>query len=173
MGIACEELGVLGSTKFVQAHPEQMQDIAMMVNLDSAVGNGTKGFQFGGLEEVESLLKRIAQETGYPLRLTERIMTASDNFPFFMAGVPAICMVAKENDRTMGRGFGHTAMDTLDKVSERDMKECAMVAARVLLRLAQREEPIGRHRTPDEIKAILVAQDLEQPLRAQDKWPFA
>ena len=173
MGIACEELGVLGSTKFVQAHPEQMRDIAMMINLDSAVGNGQKGFHFSGLEEVESLLKRVAQETGYPLRLTERVVTASDNFPFFMAGVPAICMLAKENDHAMGRGFGHTAMDTLDKVSERDIKECAMVAARVLLRLTGREEPIGRHRSPDEIKAILVAQDLEQPLRAQDKWPFA
>jgi hypothetical protein len=173
MGIACEEMGVLGSTKFVAAHPEQMQDIAMMINLDGAVGNGPKGFHFSGMEEVESLLKRIAKATGYPLRLTERVQTASDNFPFFMAGVPSICMLAKEDDRAMGRGFGHTAMDTLDKVSERDMKECAMVAARVLLRLAQRDEPIGRHRMPDEIKAILAAQDLEQPLRAQDKWPFA
>jgi len=105
--------------------------------------------------------------------LSERIVTASDNFPFLMAGVPSIAMLSKENDRAMGRGFGHTAMDTLDKVSERDMKECAMVAARVLLRLAQEQGPIGRRRTPDEIKALLVAQELERPLRAQDKWPFA
>ena len=172
IGIACEELGVLGSMKFVEAHPDQMKDIAMMINLDSAVGNGSKGFAFSGLEEVESLLKQIAQETGYPLRLSERIGTASDHFPFFMAGVPAISMLAREDNRTLGRGFGHTTMDTLDKVSERDMKECAMVASRVLLRLAQEPGSIGRHRTPDEIKAILIAQELEQPLRAQDKWPF-
>jgi Zn-dependent M28 family amino/carboxypeptidase len=173
MGIACEEMGVLGSASFVETHPDQMASIAMMINLDSAVGNGPKGFHYSGLEEVQTLLKRIAQATGYSLRLSERIVTASDNFPFFMAGVPSIAMLSKENDRAMGRGFGHTAMDTLDKVSERDMKECAMVAARVLLRFAQEEGPIGRHRTPDEIKALLVAQELERPLRAQDKWPFA
>ena len=172
MGIACEELGVLGSTKFVKAHLDQMQDIALMINLDSAVGSGAKGFNYSGLDEVEALLKRIAKETSYSLRLSERIVTASDNFPFFMAGVPAICMLAKEDNRALGRGFGHTAMDTLDKVNERDMKECAMVAARVLLRLAHEEGAIGRRRTPDEIKAILIAQELEQPLRAQDKWPF-
>jgi hypothetical protein len=63
-------------------------------------------------------------------------------------------------------------MDTLDKVDVRDMKECAMVAARVLLRLAQTEGRIAHHPTPDEIKSILVAQDLEKALRAQDKWPF-
>lgn len=91
-----------------------------------------------------------------------------------MAGVPSIAMFAKENDRVPGRGFGHTVMDTLDKVSERDMKEHAMVAARVLLQLVQEEgPPLGCHRTPGEIKALLVAQELEQPLRAQDRWPFA
>lgn len=172
MAIACEELGVLGSTKHVQAHRGEMKDLALMMNLDSAVGSAPKGFTFAGLDDVEAVLKRIAKETGYALRLSDRVVTASDNFPFFMAGVPAITMLARGNDRAQGRGFGHTPMDTLDKVDERDMKECAMVAARVLLRLAQTEEPIARHPTPDEIKSILVAQDLEKALRAQDKWPF-
>jgi aminopeptidase YwaD len=173
MAIACEELGVLGSTKFVQAHRGEMKDIALMINLDGAVGDAAKGFTFAGMEDVEALLKRIAKETGYALRLTDRVVTASDNFPFFMEGVPAITMVARANDRALGRGFGHTAMDTLDKVDERDMKECAMVAGRALLRLAHNDGSIGRHRAPDEIKAILIAQDLEKALRAQDKWPFA
>jgi Zn-dependent M28 family amino/carboxypeptidase len=144
-----------------------------MINLDNSVGSGPKGFACSGLEDVESLLKRIAKETGYALKLSERVATASDNFPFFMAGVPAITMRSKQNDRALGRGFGHTAFDTLDKLNERDMKECAMVAARVLLRLAHNADSIGRHREPEEIKAILIAQELDKALRAQDKWPFA
>ena len=171
MGFPCEELGVLGSTRYVAAHRQEMGDIAIMVNLDSAVGSGPKGFTYGGMEDVAATLRGIAKETSYALRLRDRVGTASDNFPFFMEGVPAITMTAKESDRALGRGFGHTAMDTLDKVDDRDMRECAMVAARVLLRLADLEA-VGRHRTPDEIKEILVAQDLEAPLRAQDKWPF-
>lgn len=172
MSIACEELGVLGSTKYVENNRGKLNDIALMINLDGAVGNGSKGFSTSGLDDVESILRKIAKETRYPLKLTEKVVTASDNFPFFMEGIPAIMMIAREDNRALGRGFGHTAMDTLDKVNERDMKECAMVATRVLLRLAEGDKPIGRKRTPDEIKAILVSQDLEQPLKAQDKWPF-
>ncbi len=171
-GIACEELGVLGSTIFVDQHRDEMKNIDLMINLDGAVGNGPKGFSVNGLDDVEALLKAIAKETRYPLRLTEAVGTASDHFPFFMQGVPAITMTAREDNRALGRGFTHTAFDTLDKVSEREMKECAMVSARVLLRLANHVESIGRHRTPEEIKAILVAQDLEHALRAQDKWKF-
>ncbi|CAG0947914.1 aminopeptidase YwaD [Anaerolineae bacterium] len=172
MGIAVEELGVLGSTQYVEKHRDEMDQIALMINLDSAVGNGAKGFDYSGLEDVEMILRRIAKETGYPLRLRERVETASDNFPFFMQGVPSVMMLAKPSDRALGRGFSHTAMDTLDKVDERDMHECAMVAARILLRLAQNDTPIAHHRTPDEIKAILVAQGLEEALRAQGKWKF-
>ena len=117
-------------------------------------------------------MKRIAKETGYALKLGEKVVTASDNFPFFMEGVPAIAMRAKDNDRALGRGFGHTPMDTLDKVNERDMKECAMVAARVLLHLAADADSLGRHRKPEEIKEILIAQELEEGLRAQGKWVF-
>ena len=170
MGIACEELGVLGSTLYVEKYHGKLNDLELMINLDGAVGNGAKGFSTSGLEEVDAVLRRIAKETRYPLKLSEKVVTASDNFPFFMEGIPAIMMTAREDNRALGRGFTHTAMDTLDKVNERDMKECAMVMARVLLRLAQWETPVARKRTPEEIKQILVAQDLEQPLRAQDKW---
>ena len=173
MAFACEEMGVLGSTEYVKKHRGEMKNIALMMNLDGAVGGGRKGFTYSGLEDVEAGFKRIAKETGYALKLSEKIVTASDNFPFFMEGVPAVTMLAKDHDRALGRGFGHTAMDTLDKVNERDMKECAMVAARVLLHLATHPDSIGRHRKPEEIKEILIAQELEEALRAQGKWPFA
>jgi Zn-dependent M28 family amino/carboxypeptidase len=173
MAFACEEMGVLGSTEYVKKHRGEMKNIALMMNLDGAVGGGRKGFTYSGLEDVEAGFKRIAKETGYALKLSEKIVTASDNFPFFMEGVPAVTMLAKDHDRALGRGFGHTAMDTLDKVSERDMKECAMVAARVLLQFATSPDSIGRQRTPEEIKEILIAQELEEALRAQGKWPFA
>ena len=47
-----------------------------------------------------------------------------------------------------------------------------MVAARLLLRLANYGESIGRQRTTDEVKQILLDHDLEGPLKAQDRWPF-
>jgi hypothetical protein len=62
--------------------------------------------------------------------------------------------------------------DTLDKVSEVELRESAMVVARLLLRLADYQGAIGRRRTSDEIKQIIVEHDLEEPLKAQGKWPF-
>jgi Zn-dependent M28 family amino/carboxypeptidase len=172
IAFACEELGVLGSTEYVKRHRDEMNQVALMINLDSGVGDGPKGFTFSGLADVEAFLKNVARETRYALRLREKIETASDHFPFLMEGVPAIMMLAKPSDRALGRGFSHTAMDTLDKVNERDMHECAMVAARVLLRVVQSDHAYPRHRAPDEIKQILIAQDLEDALRAQGKWKF-
>ncbi len=171
IAFACEELGVLGSTEYVGHHLGEMNQIALMINLDSAVGGGPKGFTYCGIEELEAVFKGIAKETGYALKLSEKVVTASDNFPFFMEGVPAVLMTAKTDDPALGRGFGHTAMDTLDKVNRRDMHECAMVGARALLRLAQCET-LPRRRTPAEIKAILISQELDEALRAQGKWKF-
>ena len=44
--------------------------------------------------------------------------------------------------------------------------------ARLLLRLANHQKAIGRRRSPDEVEQILLDHGLEEPLRAQDKWPF-
>lgn len=168
----CEELGVLGSTQYVESHHDELNRNALMMNLDSAVGGGEKGFSYAGITEIEGLLARIAEETGYPLKLVETLETASDNFPFFMAGIPAINLRARDDDRALGRGFGHTSMDTVDKVNQRELKESSMVAARVLLRFLQMEDPLPHRLSADEIKTILKSQDLEQPLRAQGKWKF-
>jgi Zn-dependent M28 family amino/carboxypeptidase len=99
-------------------------------------------------------------------------VTASDNFPFFMLGIPSICMFARPENPGMGRGFSHTSADTLDKVAEVDLKASVMTISRMLARLANYEGSLGARRKPDEIKQILVDQGLEQPLRAQDKWSF-
>ena len=62
--------------------------------------------------------------------------------------------------------------DTLDKVSEVELRESAMVAARLLLRLATHEDAIGHKRSQDDVRQILLDHGLEESLRAQGKWPF-
>jgi hypothetical protein len=57
-------------------------------------------------------------------------------------------------------------------VDEVELRESAMVAARLLLRLANHDGPIGRKRSAEELEQILLDHDLEEPLKAQDKWPF-
>ncbi len=100
------------------------------------------------------------------------MVAATDNFPFVMQGIPAINLVRRGVDPRLGRGYGHTAADTLDKVSEVDLRESAMVAARLVLRAASHQGPLGRRRTQDEVRDMLIGQGLEEPLKAQNKWPF-
>jgi Zn-dependent M28 family amino/carboxypeptidase len=108
---------------------------------------------------------------GYPLSLRDRVNTASDHFPYFLRGVPSASLFA-DRPPGLGRGFGHTRADTLDKVDEVELRESAMLAARLLLRLANHGDPIGRRRTKDQVKQILLDHNLEEPLKAQGKWPF-
>lgn len=169
---AAEELGVLGSTTYVEAMSDaDLAAVDFMLNLDGgALGSG-RGLALQGLDELRPLFADFAREMGYPLDLNNRVGTASDHFPYFMRGVPVASMFALRPPG-LGRGFGHTMADTLDKVNEVELRESAMVAARLLLRLADHQDAIGRKRTADEIKQILLDHDLEEPLKAQGKWPF-
>jgi Zn-dependent M28 family amino/carboxypeptidase len=169
---AAEELGVLGSTKYVGAmSPAEVAAVDFMLNLDGGALHGKRGLALQNLNELIPLFARFSREMGYPLELDNQIGTASDHFPYWLRGVPAASMFARR-PAGQGRGFGHTMADTLDKVSEVELRESLMVAARLALRLADHPEPIGRKRTPEELKGLLLDQDLEEPLRAQDKWPF-
>lgn len=172
IAFAVEELGVLGSTEYVRLHRAESAQWSLIFNIDGGVGAGGHGFSTTGCEELLPLLRRFGEDMDYPLILNNRIGTATDAFPFFMAGVPALNLIAKPRDSVLGRGYGHTAADTLDKVKAIDLRAAAAFAARVLLRLANHPEPIARHRQPEELQEILTQQGLEKPLKAQDKWPF-
>lgn len=168
-----EELGVLGSAEYVKAHLNDLGNVSLMINLDGAAGPiESHGFTSEGFKDTESVLRSYAKDFGYPLSLRDRVVTASDNFPFFMQGIPAICMMARTENPALGRGFGHTAADTLDKVAAVDLKAATMTIARMIVRLASHDGSLGARKSPAEIKQILLDQDLERPLRAQDKWPF-
>jgi Zn-dependent M28 family amino/carboxypeptidase len=169
---SAEEIGVYGSTLYVSRMSDaDVAAVDFMLNLDGgALGSG-RGLALQGLDELQPLFARFAREMGYPLDLTNRVGAASDHFPYFLRGVPVASMFASRPPGT-GRGFGHTRADTLDKVSEVELRESAMVAARLLLRLADHPGAIGRKRSSEEIKQILIAHDMEEPLKAQGKWPF-
>lgn len=169
---AAEELGVLGSTLYVNAMSDaELAVVDLMLNLDGgALGSG-RGLALQGLAELQPLLAALACGMGYPLDLKNQIGTASDHFPYLVRGVPALSIFA-HRPPGVGRGFGHTRADTLDKVNEIELRESAMVVARLLLHLADHPGTIARRRTPDELEQILRQHELEEPLKMQGKWPF-
>ncbi len=172
VAFATEELGLVGSTQYVEQHRQELQQIALMINLDSGVDKGLGGFVYNGFEPLGVVIRKIMGQIHEPLQLGPQVITASDNMPFVLAGVPALNPFRRSLTISAGRGYGHTKADTLDKVEERDLRESVMVMAQVLLRLASLEGPIAPHLTPQETAEMLRRQQLEETLRIRNIWPF-
>src|SRR5436305_1374654 len=78
------------------------------------------------------------------------------------AGVAAGTLASKDSRQGMiGRGWGHTEADTVDKVSLRGLQMGAILTARVLLQMstASESEWPGRHRTADEMRKLVEEND--------------
>ena len=70
----------------------------------------------------------------------------------------------------VGRGWGHTTADMMDKVDPRNLQEGVMVMARLVLRLANQEEKIADHTPLNEIIARLEKNGMKKTLEIQKKW---
>jgi len=174
---ACEEIGVTGSTCYVDKHVDEMKDVAIMLNMELgglANKDGTQHaaftvFQPKGLKKV---FEDFAEEIGYPMTISTGAHAASDHWPFVMQGVPAVNMGSEPSPARLivGRGWGHTTADMMDKVDPRNMQEGVMVIARLVLRLANQEEKIAEHTPVEEIVGRLEKTGMRKTLEIQRKW---
>jgi hypothetical protein len=57
-----------------------------------------------------------------------------------------------------GRGFGHTAFDTLDKIELRNLRDAAANACRVVIRAAAASAWPSRRRPEREVQAIVAGE---------------
>jgi hypothetical protein len=174
---ACEEIGVTGSTCYVDLHQEEMEDTAIMINMELGRLANRDGTKHPALtvyqpKELKEKLKAFGEEIQYPLEILDGTSAASDHWPFYMQGVPTIYMHSETSPRDLiiGRGWGHTSADTMDKVDPRNLQEGAMVMARLLLRIANQEERIADHTHLEEIVKHLEERGIRKILEKEKKW---
>ena len=174
---ACEEIGVTGSTCYVADHVDEMPDTAIMINLELgglAYKDGTQHAAFTVYQPptMKEWLREFLEETKYPTEIQEGTSAASDHWPFYMQGVPCIYMHAEPSIQQLivGRGWGHTTADMMDKVDPRNLMEGSMVMARLLLRLASQEDRIAEHTLLDRIVEHLEETGMRKTLEIQKKW---
>ncbi len=151
-------------------HAVELDDILFMLNLDGAAREMEIGLAVQGWSELVEPLKAVASDIKEPLPVDDRIGLYSDMFSFTVAGVPSAGLIpAGPRER---RGFSHTAADTVDKVSPKNLRRDAILIARLLLRLANWEEWPAHHRTPAEIEQMLEEKGLAEVLRWEGRYPF-
>jgi Iap family predicted aminopeptidase len=175
---AAEEIGLLGSWSYVRAHGAEIERARFMLNLDTS-GRGFPGSEalvVNGMPELVPYFSQASQQMGYPIEVRDRFGSASDHFPFAMNGVPTGGISTTQPAATaslgmVGRGWGHTPADTFDKANPKSLQAAAMVAARLLLHVAEATDWPGYRRTTDQVERQLEQAGLLDGLKRSGRWP--
>lgn len=170
-----EEVGLVGSWRYVERHRAELDRVVFMLNLDTAARGrlGTECLVLTGWPELVGYFRELGRRLGYEFGVEDRFNTHSDHFPFAVAGIPTATLTS--NDRAeglVGRGWGHTPADTVDKVSPKALQGAAMVGARVVLALAAGQDLAGLRRSPAELERFLLEERLLDELRERGRFPL-
>ena len=162
-----EEVGLVGSSKTAaDADPD---DVKAVINVDSNVFGRTLKLDYHGFDELESAGERLEERFDHPVALGEAVVPHSDHWPFVQRGIPGYMVSGETDDR--GRGWGHTAADTLDKLDVRNLREQSILLTALAVDLARETVSIPRADT-DQIAASLESTGAAAGMRYTGDWPF-
>jgi Zn-dependent M28 family amino/carboxypeptidase len=181
-----EELGMIGSYAYASAHEGELDRVRFFFNLDCVGSAGQVGIHLQDSPELMPVFQALCRELEPEVIVSEHLVPFSDQFPFTVRGVPSAFIATFEGPG--GRGWGHTAADTLDKVNVQGVRAAAAAVARLVVRLATDSIPAaaadgspepggtarwpGRRRSSAEVRDMLVAGGLEPLMRAEGVWLF-
>ena len=152
-----EEIGLIGAKEYVKAHQHELDQIRLMLNMDAAGGGGRKGIVMHYWPELDAFFDAARAQMHEDLPYGNKLSAFSDHFPFFEAGVPTAGMGDVEAVSS-GRGFGHTAFDTLDKLHLSNLRNAASMASRILLRVACAKTWPAERRSQKAVGAIAAGE---------------
>jgi Zn-dependent M28 family amino/carboxypeptidase len=156
-----EEIGLLGSTQYVEKHADELDRFRFYFNMDSAGGKQAKDVVLNEWPDLAPLFETWQREMALDFLVGQSFSAHSDHFPFLMRGVPTGGMQPVERDLS-GRGYGHTRYDTLDKVDMRNLREAASLAARLALRLADAAEWPVRRRSVESVQEMFNKPEYQE-----------
>ena len=108
------------------------------------------------LPEMADYFRGLTKDLAYDFAVKDELNSHSDHFPFALYGIPNGTLNSRDASPGMvGRGYGHTEADTLDKISLRGLQMSAILTARLAARMAQDDNFPGRTRTVDEVRRQL------------------
>jgi Zn-dependent M28 family amino/carboxypeptidase len=164
-----EEIGLIGSTQYVANHADELGQIRFYLNLDSAGVTPYKDIQLNQWEDLSPVFEAWSTEMARDFRVGQSVNAFSDHYPFLMAGVPTGGVGGVRRPETGGRGYGHTHYDTLDKVEMRGLREAAVFAARLALRIAHHQDWPVQRRSAEAVAEVLDNPDNQEITQIFDR----
>jgi aminopeptidase YwaD len=165
-----EEIGLYGSYNYTAMHEDEMAACRFMLNLDSGGSKGKKGVILHDFPELEPFMQQCAAEMKAELPYYQRVSPYSDHWPFFLRSVPCGSGGDPETIRTsMGRGFGHSMFDTVDKVDLEYLRLAAANYSRFLFRVANADKWDAKRKTQKEIQDFIKRQGYDQTVQLAEK----
>ncbi len=168
-----EEVGLFGSWAYTADHADEVERTRFMLNLDGA-GRGKGGSEavnISGRPELVPWFEELAERTHYALRITDILTPHSDHFPYAIRGIPTATLNSPDDSATLvGRGWGHTEADTVDKATLRGLQMSAMATARVLLEIAGDVEFPGEIKSREDLQEQLTELELDIALKRGNRW---
>ena len=149
-----EEIGLTGAFRYVDAHASELDNIRFMLNMDAAGGSSRKGVVLHCWDDLEPFFNTAREQMNTEMPVGQKVHSYSDHFPFFLKGVPSSHMGDPEAPPA-GRGFGHTAYDTLDKVELQNLRAASAAGARIALRCANADDFPAKRRTSEAVQEIV------------------
>ena len=162
-----EEVGLVGSH-----HDAERRDhdaITAVVNNDGVARARDLVCDTHGFDDLADVADRVADRMDHPIDTTPELGPHSDHWPYVMWGVPGYYV--RSDTGTVGRGWGHTYADTLDKLDSRDLREQAILLTELVVELAAADTTI-EHRSPESIADQLETEGLAEGMRVIGDWPY-
>ena len=156
-----EEIGLQGSTAYVKAHQAELDQMRFMLNLDGAGRADSGDLAIQGDTQLIPYLRKMAGSMNEPMAVDTNIVLFTDCYPFLAKGVPSATVANLGGQSAGTRGYGHTAADTLDKVSLRELQVAAIRVARLMLRVANAEDWPSKRMSPEKVREVIGPTGLE------------
>ena len=154
IGFGTEEIGLTGAFRYADAHEGELDSVRFMYNLDAAGGSSRKGVVLHRWQDLAPFFRDAAKELEADIPVGQHMHPYSDHFPFVLKGVPTGHM-GDPDAPPSGRGYGHTAYDTLDKVELENLRKGSATAARLALRIANADEFPAERRNAEAVQTLL------------------
>jgi Zn-dependent M28 family amino/carboxypeptidase len=166
-GVGCEETGLLGAEAL--ADRLDTERLRAVVNVDGAGRHRDLRALVHGSAALGDHAARVGDATGQPVHVEETPHPYSDHWPFLRAGVPTVQLHSQPaTGHERGRGWGHTAADTRDKVDQRNLRAHAVLTTLLVADLAGASVP---RIEASALRDRLETTGAEPGMRAAGVWP--